>query len=210
METAQIACIKPCRKSNRALSPGCPNGPDNGRMNAYRSLLAAALLVAIAMPARASLPGFRPLPPRSAEQHTYLQARELAIGLVGSALPRLSLRDARFADRVLVALRRARFLASTDRRSRQICSSRQFSLFVNVAFRDTIFVCDEVRPHARGASADAVNRLAQGFVHEAVHLAGEVDECVATRFELAVMDRTIGVRSNGSQISYGRECRGRW
>ena len=183
--------------------------PDNSRMKVKICFLLAALMAAVAPPALA-LPGFRPLPHRSSEQQAYLQARVLAVDLVGAALPRMAARDARLAGQVLVALRRTRFLASSDLRSRRTCSSRQLSLFVNVHVRDTIFVCDEVRPHARGASADAINRLAQGFVHEAVHLAGEVDECAATRFELAVMDRTIGVRSNGSQLRYGRECRGRW
>lgn len=183
--------------------------PDNGRMNANKCFLAAALIAALASPALA-LPGFRPLPHRNLEQQAYQQAQDLAVDLLSAALPRLGARDARLAGRVRVALRRARFVASSDERSRRTCSSRQFSLFVHVHVRDTIFVCDEVRPHARGASADAINRLAQGFVHEAVHLAGEMDECAATRFELAVMDRTIGVRSSGSQLRYGRECRGRW
>lgn len=166
------------------------------------------LLAAFPVPTEA-LPGFRPLPARSVEQHTYEQSRELALRVVSTALPTLDRRNAWIAGRVLVALRRTRFLASSDRRSRHTCLSRNFSLFVNAAYRDTIFVCDEVRPHARRAGRDAVDRIAQGFVHEAVHLTGEMDECVATRFELAVMDRSIGVRSLGSQLRYGQECRGR-
>lgn len=171
-------------------------------------LLVLPLLAAFTTPVQA-LPGFRMLPPRSTEQQTYQQSRELALRLVRTALPTLDRGDARLAGRVLVALQRARFEASSDRRSRNTCSARNFSLFVNATFRDTIFVCDEVRPHARQAGRDAVDRIAQGFVHEAVHLTGEMDECVATSFELAVMDRSIGVRSNGSLLRYGRECRGR-
>lgn len=166
------------------------------------------LLAAVPVPAQA-LPGFRLLPAGSVEQRTYEQSRELALRLVSTALPTLDRRDARIAGRVLVALRRTRFQASSDSHSRNTCRARNFSLFVNAAFRDTIFVCDEVRPHAREAGRDAVDRIAQGFVHEAVHLTGEMDECVATRFELSVMDRSIGVRSFGSQLRYGRECRGR-
>lgn len=171
-------------------------------------LIASSLLLAFSMPARA-LPGFRSLPARSNEQHTYQHSRQLALRLVRTAMPSLDRGDARIAGRVLVALQRAHFEASSDRQSRSTCSARNFSLFVNVHFRDTIFVCDEVRTHAQGAGPDAVERIAQGFVHEAVHLTGEMDECVATRFELAVMDRSIGVRSNGSLLRYGRECRGR-
>lgn len=171
-------------------------------------LLTLPLLVASTTPVQA-LPGFRILPPRSTEQQTYQQSRELALRLVRTALPTLDRGDTRIARRVLIALQRARFEASSDMRSRNTCTARHFSLFVNANFRDTIFVCDEVRPHARHAGQDAVDRIAQGFVHEAVHLAGEMDECVATSFELAVMDRSIGVRSNGSLLRYGRECRGR-
>lgn len=171
-------------------------------------LLILPVLVAFATPVQA-LPGFRMLAPRSTEQQTYQQSRELALRLVRTALPMLGRGDARLAGRVLVALQRAHVEASSDRRSRNTCAARNFSLFVHAHFRDTIFVCDEVRPHAQQAGPDAVVRIAQGFVHEAVHLAGEMDECVATSFELAVMDRSIGVRSNGSLLSYGRECRGR-
>lgn len=167
------------------------------------------LFATLAAPAHA-LPGFRTLPRASSEHQTYLQARVLALELVRTALPRMSGHEARMGGRVLARLQRARFVVSSDARSRRTCAARHFSLFVNADFRDIIFVCDEVRPHARGASPDALNRIAQGFVHEAVHLAGEMDECVATRFELSVMDRSIGVRSHGSQLSYGRECRGRW
>lgn len=171
-------------------------------------LIALTVLVALSAPVQA-LPGFRALPPGSLELRTYLQSRELALRLVRAALPTLDRRDARIAVPVLVALQRSRFEASSDLRSRRTCAARNFSLFVNAYHPHTIFVCDEVRPHARDPSADAINRIAQGFVHEAVHLTGEMDECVATRFELSVMEGSIGVRSNGSQLRYGRECRGR-
>lgn len=182
-------------------------------MDLKSKLLAAVVLFAAlaAPPAPAqALPGFRTLPRASAEHQTYLEARVLAVGLVRRALPGMNGREARMGGRVLAALQRTRFVVSSDARSRTTCSTRHFSLFVNAYFRDTIFVCDEVRPHARRANPDALNRIAQGFVHEAVHLTGEMDECVATRFERAVMDRTIGVRSQGSQIRYGVQCRGAW
>ena len=178
-------------------------------MSKRRLLLLALPLLAAFSSSVAALPGFRPLPARSIEQQTYQGARSLAQRLVRTALPTFGRRDARLAGRVLVALQRARFAASSDLRSRNTCTARNFSLFVNAHVRDTIFVCDEVRPHARQGGPDAVGRIAQGFVHEAVHLAGEMDECVATAFELAVMDRSIGVRSNGSLLRYGSECRGR-
>jgi hypothetical protein len=171
-------------------------------------LIAISLLLFSSAPP-AALPGFRVLPPRSVEQHTYQQSRELALRLVRLAMPRLDPGDASMAYRVLIALQRAHFEASSDTRSSNTCRARNFSLFVNAHFRDTIFVCDEVRTHAQGGGQDALDRIAQGFVHEAVHLTGEMDECVATRFELAVMERSIGVRSAGSQLRYGRECRGR-
>jgi hypothetical protein len=180
-------------------------------MTAFRSALGLACLLVLAGAAQASaaraLPGFRPLPSGSFELQTYLQARVEALTLVREALPHLPPADARMAARVLAVLPRARFLASSDRDSARTCSSRGYSLFVNAYFRDRIFVCDEVRPHAREGGRDARLRLAQGFVHEAVHLTGELDECVATRFELAVMQRTIGVQSQGSQIRYGAQCR---
>lgn len=182
-------------------------------MNMIRTLLLLALasLSGAALAQRAPpIPGFRPLPAASAEQQNYLESRAMAVALVREAMPGLNGRGARLGARVIAALEQARFLASTDAQSRRTCSARQYSLFVNAYFRNTIFVCDEVRRHARRASQDALNRIAQGFVHEAVHLTGELDECVATRFELTVMERTIGIQSQGSQIRYGAQCRSRW
>ena len=179
-------------------------------MRRYRILSVLAMLCATLSPAVQAIPGFRPLPAASVEQQNYLEARLLAVALVREAMPGLNARGERLAARVIAALGKARFLASTDANSRQTCSARRYSLFVNAYFRNTIFICDEVRAHARRANQQALNRIAQGFVHEAVHLAGELDECVATRFEVTVMDRTIGVQSQGSQIRYGAQCRGRW
>ena len=169
-------------------------------------VIVAALL---ASPAQA-LPGFRPLPAYSVEQRTYLDARDMAADLVRDALRALRGRDRVLGLRVLSALQQARILASTDFRSQRLCAARQYSLFVNAYYQNQIFVCDEVRPHARNPNQDALDRIAQGFVHEAVHLTGEMDECEATRFELAVMNQTIGIKSRGSQIRYGAQCRGRW
>lgn len=172
-------------------------------------ILIAIICAAMAQPVQA-IPGFRPLPAASAEQQNYLEARVMAVALVREAMPSLNARGARLGARVISALQKVRFMASTNARSQQICSARQYSLFVNASFRNTIFICDEVRTHARHANQDAFNRIAQGFVHEAVHLTGEMDECVATQFEVTVMDRTIGVQSQGSQIRYRAQCRGRW
>lgn len=172
--------------------------------------LIAVLLATSGAMARTSPPpeGFRSLSPASGEQQAYLQARHLAVQLVGEALPRLAPAQRRMAMQVRRELQRARFLASSDARSRNLCRERGYSLFVNATRPDVIFVCDEVRPHARRGGDAEIATLAQGFVHEAVHLAGEMDECAATRFELAVMRRTIGVRSAGSQLSYGSQCFG--
>ena len=156
-----------------------------------------------------AIPGFRSLPVASPEQQTYLRSRAMAVALVREALPRLNPRDARSGMRVIWALQQAHFLVSSDARSGQVCSARQYSLFVNAYYRNQIFICYEVRPHARAADQDALERIAQGFIHEAVHLTGEMDECIATRFERRVMDRTIGVQSQGSQIRYGPQCRDR-
>lgn len=176
-----------------------------------RFLWPLVLLIACCAPTAAFAappgPGFRGLPAGSAEQQAYLQARELAVDLVGDALPRMAPAQRRMGLRVARELRGARFLASSDARSRKLCRDRRYSLFVNSSRPDVIFICDEVRPHARRADSDAIARLAQGFVHEAVHLAGDMDECAATAFELAVMRRTIGIRSEGSQLSYGALCR---
>ena len=171
-------------------------------------ILLAMICAAMAQPVQA-IPGFRPLPAASAEQQNYLKARVMAVALVREAMPSLNARGARLGARVISALGKARFLASTDAQSRRTCSARRYSLFVNAYFRNTIFICDEVRSHARHANQEALNRIAQGFVHEAVHLTGELDECVATRFEVMVMDRTIGVQSQGSRYrSSWRSARG--
>jgi hypothetical protein len=173
------------------------------------AVLSASLLCASVATARMGPPeGFLALPTGSAEQQAYLQGRDLAEQLVVEALPRLAPAQRRMALRVRRELEGARFLASSDARSRRLCRERRYSLFVNAARPDVIFVCDEVRPHARRGGDARIATLAQGFVHEAVHLTGEMDECVATRFELAVMRRTIGVQSAGSQISYGAQCFG--
>lgn len=179
-------------------------------MNLFRILIPVFLTgVASIAGAAPPGPGFRPLPRDSVEQQTYLRSRALAVQLVREAQPKLGRADRRLAARVIHELEGARFLASTDRQSRQLCQARHYSLFVNAARPDVIHVCDVVRPHARQPDADAVFRLAQGFVHEAVHLAGDMDECAAMDFELAVMRRTIGIRSQGSEISYGAQCRRR-
>jgi hypothetical protein len=133
----------------------------------------------------------------------------LAISLLQRAEPTLGRREARLARAAGAALARTRIAVSTDRRSYATCASGRFSLFVRERMHDRVFVCDDVRPHARAGGADAVAVLAQGFVHEAAHLAGVRDECAAMRFELAVMDRTIGRRSAGSRISYAARCRDR-
>lgn len=173
------------------------------------ALLALTLLPAVGLARMGPPPeGFRALPPASVEQQAYLQGRELAMQLVAEAMPRLAPSQRRMASRVRRELEGARFLASSDSRSRRLCRDRNYSLFVNATRPHVIFICDEVRPHARRGGSVEIATLAQGFVHEAVHLAGEMDECAATSFELSVMRRTIGIRSTGSQLSYGSECFG--
>lgn len=169
-------------------------------------LLVGLLGLAGATPAAASDDGFRPLPRESVEQQTYQRSRSLALQLVREAQPTLGFGHRRLADHVIRELTGVRFLASSTAGSRRLCRDRRYSLFVRTARPDVIHVCDEVRPHARSADADAIARLAQAFVHEAVHLTGDLDECAAMDFELAVMRRTIGIRTQGSQISYGARC----
>jgi hypothetical protein len=169
-------------------------------------LLAGLAACAGAMPVAAADDGFRALPRDSVEQQTYQRSRALALTLVREAQPTLGSRHRRLADPVLRELAGARFLASSTATSRQLCRDRRYSLFVRQARPHVIHICDEVRPHARSADPDAVARLAQAFVHEAVHLTGDLDECAAMDFELAVMRRTIGIRTQGSQISYGARC----
>jgi hypothetical protein len=164
--------------------------------------LACALGLALAPLAATALPGFRALPARSAEAGNVEQARQLALSLLQRARPMLGREDARLADAAARELAGARFLASSDRQGWRTCSARAYSLFVDPQVARRIFICDDVRPHARAGGAAAIAILAQGFVHESAHLAGVRDECAATRFELAVMDRTIGRRSTGSRISY--------
>ena len=154
--------------------------------------------------------GFARLGPATPEQQTYSRARELAINLVRGAAPELDARDRRLAAGVMRSLRDAAVLVSATAKARETCAARQYSMFINAYMGNRIYICDEVRAHARGGSASATAVIAQGMIHEAVHLAGQMDECEATRFEVGVMQLTIGVKSRGSQIRYGRECRGRW
>lgn len=169
-------------------------------------LLASLIGTGRASPAAASDDGFRPLPRDSVEQQTYQRSRSLALYLVREAQPTLGFGHRRLADHVIGELAGVRFLASSDAASRRLCRDRRYSLFVQASRPRIIHICDEVRPHARQPDGDAIARLAQGFVHEAVHLTGDLDECAAMDFELAVMRRTIGIRSQGSQISYGARC----
>ncbi len=159
-----------------------------------------------ATPAAASEDGFRPLSRDSVEQQTYLRSRSLALSLVREAQPTLGFGHRRLADPVIRELAGVRFHASSNAASRRLCRDRRYSLFVQASRPGIIHICDEVRPHARQPDADAIARLAQGFVHEAVHLTGDLDECAAMDFELAVMRRTIGIRTQGSRISYGARC----
>jgi hypothetical protein len=165
--------------------------------------------LAFAAPTAQALPGFHTPPAGSVEARTYAEGKALALSLLRRAGPTLGRGDARLARAAGAALAAARIAVSTDRRSYATCARGRFSLFVRERVHDRVFVCDDVRPHARAGGADAVAVLAQGFVHEAAHLAGVRDECAAMRFELAVMDRTIGRRSAGSRISYAAQCRDR-
>jgi hypothetical protein len=178
-------------------------------MNARLLVVLLVSSLALASPAAQALPGFRAPPAGSVEARSYAEGKTLAISLLRRAEPGLGRGEARLARAAGTALARARIAVSTDRRSYATCASGRFSLFVRERVRDRVFVCDDVRPHARAGGADAVAVLAQGFVHEAAHLAGVRDECAAMRFELAVMDRTIGRRSAGSRISYAAQCRER-
>jgi hypothetical protein len=173
---------------------------------AFRARACLVLLLAVAATPAIAIPGFRALPASSVEQRNYEAARALAMDLICRAEPTLSGRNARIAGAASEQLAGARFYASSDRQAGRTCASGSYSLFVSARDPERIFVCDDVRPHAQRGGADAVAILAQGFVHESVHLAGERDECIATAFELAVMDRTIGRRSAGSRIRYGAEC----
>ena len=180
-----------------------------GKNLATIGLAALTILASLvgAVPAIAKDDGFRPLPANSVEQQTYLRSRALAIALVREARPKLGSGHRRLAEPVMRELANVRFLVSSDAVSRRLCRERRYSLFVRASRPEVIHICDEVRPHARQADADAIARIAQGFVHEAVHLTGDLDECAAMDFELAVMRRTIGIRTQGSQISYGARCR---
>lgn len=171
-----------------------------------RRLALITLLLAGAPLLAQALPGFRALPPGLPEAVNYEQARSLALSLLRRAAPGLPPEQARLARAAAGELARARFYASSDRQSWRTCATGSYSLFVDQHAPGRVFVCDDVRPHARAGGAEAIAILAQGFVHESAHLAGVRDECVATRFELAVMDRTIGRRSTGSRIRYGARC----
>jgi hypothetical protein len=178
-------------------------GPANAtHLRAMARALPCALLLAVVPLTAEALPGFRSLPARGTEAANVEQARQLALSLLRRARPALGRDDARLADDATRELAAARFLASSDRQGWRTCATGNYSLFVDPKVARRIFICDDVRPYARAGGAAAIAILAQGFVHESVHLAGVHDECAATRFELAVMDLTIGRRSAGSSISY--------
>jgi hypothetical protein len=172
------------------------------RLRAITRALPLALLCALLPLSAEALPGFRALPAGGAEAANVEQARVLALSLLRRARPALGPGDVRLADAAARELAAARFLASTDQQSLRTCAAGAYSLFVDPQSPRRIFICDDVRPYARAGGAAAIAVLAQGFVHESAHLTGVHDECAATRFELAVMDRTIGRRSAGSRISY--------
>lgn len=102
----------------------------------------------------------------------------------------------------------ARFQVAANAQGDLYCAKLVASLFVVQTIPDTIFVCADTRWHVQQDDGPVTAVLAQGFVHEAVHLAGTTDECLATRLEIAVARNNIGAFSPGNLHRYASQCAG--
>ena len=171
----------------------------------------AALLAVGSFPAVASdhavNPGFYELGASTEEAQKYEQGQMLALQLLGSENgldePMSSL-----ADKAAEHLAAARFYVSADAEGDRQCGIIVASLFVTNNFPNAIFICADTRWHVQQASDSIASILAQGFIHEAVHLAGTADECVATLLELKTTVPNLGAVSYGNFRRYSKQCNG--
>lgn len=174
------------------------------------SSIAAFIAVGSCSPLAASdmvTPGFYELGASSQEWQEYEQGRELALRLLGNTNG-LDDSTAALAARAAENLAAARFYVAADAQGDRQCARVVASLFVTSDFPKSIFICADTRWHVQRAQGLAEEVLAQGFIHEAVHLAGITDECVATLLELKFARDGLGAVTYGNFRRYSRQCNG--
>ena len=152
-------------------------------------------------------PGFYELGASSVEGQNYEKGRMLALQLLGSASG-LDDEMASLAAKASEHLAAAKFYVSADAEGDRQCAKIVASLFVSANFPNVIFICADTRWHVQQGSGPTTNILAQGFVHEAVHLAGTTDECAATLLELKVAGDGLGAIGYGNFRRYSKLCDG--
>lgn len=151
-------------------------------------------------------PGFVELPITDVEARNYNEARKRSIQYIRTAISKLNNSNATYlGEKVIEELRRARFFVSSTEESTKKCGDRGF--FVNGKYPGIIFICDGIREVIRDDFDRAIDKTAQLFIHEGVHLAGVSNECVATEFELIVIDESIGVQTWVSKDRYQSQCK---
>lgn len=157
-------------------------------------------------PAIAS-PGFYELRSSSAEGLEYERSRLLAIAQLGN-MTGLDEATAALAKKTAEHLASAKFYVAADAEADRQCAQVVASLFVLQTVPDRIFVCADTRWHVQKEPAPVTEILAQGFIHEGVHLAGIADECQATRLELLVAGQNGGITSYANFRRYSKQCEG--
>lgn len=155
--------------------------------------------------AAADGPAFYELAASKDEALNYAQARSLAIELLGTAAG-LDESTALLARQAASQLQSASFVVAAGAEADRQCAQVAASLFVLQTVPNTIFVCADTRWHVQNEPDPVVGILAQGFIHEGVHLAGETSECEATKLELRVMGRNVASFANFRR--YSKQCPG--
>ena len=174
------------------------------RVSALVTLAAATLCYVVPSPASAMGTAFYHLADSNDEALKYELARSLAIELLGNARG-LATATESLATEAARNLASARFVVAADAEADRQCAQVAASLFVLQTVPNTIYVCADTRWHVLN-EPDPVTVLAQGFIHEAVHLAGITDECEATKLELLVMGRDVTSFANFHR--YSKQCNG--
>lgn len=155
--------------------------------------------------AAANVPGFTTLAASSPEQVSYEAARVQALAWLNDpGVLEAGLLD--LAGRASGRLARARFQVAANAQGDEYCHRVSASLFVVQTVPDTIFICADTRWHVQQDGVAALDLLAQSFVHEAVHLAGTTDECVATSLEVGIARQHIRDANPGNMERYAGRC----
>ena len=152
-------------------------------------------------------PGFYELALSSEEALKYERGRMLALQLLGSSTG-LDDSMAPLAGKAAEHLAAAKFYVSADAEGDRQCTQIVASLFVTRNYPNAIFICADTRWHVQNSSSSVANILAQGFIHEAVHLSGITDECKATLLELEVAGSRLDSVNYGNYRRYSKQCDG--